>query len=235
MNVITAGFKRSFKSLPFVFQKTSIYFGFYYLAASIFFLLSLNHFFPDYQEISEVASYWINMSLAFLAQAFLVFIVPYYTYKHAKGPDIRPFWTFVANTVWPLVLSYIKAFFILIFFFILLIIPGIYKSVRYSFISQTVFFDELSKKEGLSPLKGSDKSTRGYFWLIFLAGILLTILSAVLTVLCPFLVKIFLPVPDVGIQALTVILGFYTSCFTLLFFTHFYFEIKERRGESVSC
>lgn len=156
--MIVSSFKNSLKSLPFVFKKTSIYFGFYYLAFSALVLLLLRH---SPQAFSPA----ITTLLTLLAHSFLVFIVPYYTYKQAKGPNIRPFWIFIQNSVWSLVLNYIKAFFILLFFFILLIIPGIYKSIRYFFIAQTVFFDELYKREGLSPLKGSDKTSRGHFWL----------------------------------------------------------------------
>lgn len=236
MDLIISSFKQSLKSLPFVFKKASFYFGFYYFAGSIVFLLALNYFFPSYQEVSEVASILIDSALALVAQAFLVFMVPYYTYQQAKGSVAqRPFWTFIANTVWPLVLNYIKAFFIVLFFFLLLIIPGIYKGFRYAFVTQSVFFDELYKKEGLSPLKASDTTTRGYFWRVVLALILFSLFAAIFTTLLPFLAKTFSPLPFVAIQIATMVLTFYTSCFYHSFITFFYFEIKNKRGETVSC
>ena len=175
--------------------------------------------------------------LGFLADTSLIFIVPYYTYKHSKDADIRPFWIFIRETFWPVIWNfYIKTTLVILFFTLLLIIPGLYKAARLSFVNETIFFDNLYKQGQVSSLKGSDKISRGYFWPVLLVCILtFGVLVGFLDYLVPFLMKDYLSFSVLANQVLIFILSFYATCFVSLFYTQFYFELKKQRGEEISC
>lgn len=234
MNILVSSFRQSLKSLPFVFKTVHLYFGVYYIAFSALFLFSLSYFFPS--EADVFLSY-IGQTLGFLAGGALVFIVPYYTYKkNLKGSDIRSFWTFIRETFWPVIWNlYIKATLVIILFAFLLIIPGLYKAVRLSFVNETIFFDNLYKQRQISALKGSDKTSQGYFWPVCLAIIVTTGLGLFVEYLAPFLIKQYLPVPLFVNQILILVLSFYFTFFAGLFYAQFYFELKKQRGEDISC
>ena len=230
MNILISSFKQSLKSAPFVWKNIHFYFGFYFIAFVVGLFLSLSYFLPPELDSSADIIYHTGMGVPLLTDFFLCFMVPYYTYKHSNKSDIRPFWTFIGDTFWPIIWNYIKVFFIILFFLILLIIPGIYKLIRYSFVSETIFFDNLYKQGQISALRGSDKLTRGYFWPIFVVFI---VLLGGVNVILYFLTKEYMSFSL--FQILYCIFLFYYSYFTFLFRTHLYFELKKQKGESISC
>ena len=236
MNILVSSFKQSLKSAPFVLKNIHFYFGFYFIAFLVGLFFSLSYFLPpELDSSSDIISY-TGIGVDFLTHFLLLFMVPYYTYKHSNESDIRPFGIFIRETFWPIIWNfYIKVSFIILFFLILLIIPGIYKWIRYSFINETIFFDNLYKKGQISALKGSDKITRGYFWQVSVFFILLVGGITTIDPLIFSLMKKYLSFPLFVNQILVCILFFYFYCFTHLFYTHLYFELKKQKGESISC
>ena len=235
MAVLTSSFKQSLKSAPYVFKNTHLYFGFYYITFVIFVFSIPPYIFASEQDFSSVLLTGSRTIFNIITNLSLIFIIPYYTYKYSKSLDIKPFWNFVRKTFWPVIWNYyIKATLIILFFFVLLIIPGIYKGARLSFVSETIFFDDLYKQNQISALKGSDRTSRGYFWPVCLIS-LLTITS-LLTIhpLTLFLLKKYLSFPLFINEILAFLFLFYTVFFSFLFYTQFYFELKQQRGESIS-
>ena len=229
MNIIISSFRQSFKSCPIVFKAISLYFGFYFIAFAAILLFTVSYFFS-----TEIIS--TRRALNALAAIALVFIVPYYTYKYSKNTDIQPFWLFIRKTFWPVVWNfYIKAIFIVSFFSFLLIIPGLYKLARLFFVNETIFFDNLYKKKQISALKGSDRTSQGYFWPILLVSTLVVGGIFFAEFLAPFLMKKYLFISLFGSQTLIFIIKFYIICFLSLFYTQLYFEIKKRKEEHISC
>ena len=234
MKLLISSLKQTIQSSPFVLKEINRYFGFYFIGGSLVVLFIFNRYFPGQEAgFSALSSFTplslVQMALIFLSRVFTVFMIPYYAYKHKKGA-IQPFWIFIQETVWPVVLNHIKAFFIILFFFIFLIIPGIYKAIRYTFLTETVLFDDLYKQGTFSALKSADKTSRGYFWLIVFFFILQFAFSAL-----PNIIKIPSSFPLFVASGLVFIVKFYFSCLMILFKTQFYFELKQRRGESISC
>ena len=189
---------------------------------------------------------FIKLFLISLAHAFTVFIIPYYAYKYNyvlkhnnKSQDINqghkhisPFWIFISETVWPVVISQIKVFFIILLYGLLIIIPGAYKAIRYTFVSHTVFFDDSYKQDPNFLLKFADRISRGYFWLIFLFIVLKYIVIFLVSKSVD--ISLFF-LPSLVKHSLSVIVGLYLSWFILLFQSQFYFELKKARGETISC
>ena len=177
-----------------------------------------------------MAILWTSAGLLLLSKVFTVFMIPYYAYKKSQGP-VPPFWIFIKEAVWPVAINHIKALFVILCFCLLIIIPGIYKMIRYTFLTETVLFDSLYRREGRSALKMADKTTRGYFMPIVLfifLSLCLKIaegLSAGLLFFLPLFIK----------SSLVLIVGFYVSCFMILFKCQFYFELKKQRKEEISC
>ena len=233
MRILISSFKQSLQSAPFVFKMINLYFGFYFIVFGLAILFIFKLYFPSGQSGSTFSSFspatFIQPVLIFLSKVFTVFMIPYYAYKNSQG-NAPPFWNFINETVWPVVLSHIKAFFVILFFLILLIIPGMYKAIRYTFLTETVFFDRSYKQGSFSALKSADKTTRGYFWLIFVFIGFVYIFS----ILFGLLTKYILP-PSFFKEALSFIIQFYMACFFILLKTQFYFELKKQRGESISC
>ena len=235
MAVLISSFKQSLKSAPYVLKSTHLYFGFYYIVFVIFIFSAPYYIFAFEQDSSSFLLTSLSTVCSTIAKLSLIFIVPYYTYKHFKSPEIKPFWNFVRKTFWPVIWNYyIKATLIIVFFSILLLIPGIYKSVRLSFVSETIFFDDLYKQNQISALKGSDQTSQGYFWPVCLVFIITTTILLGIHPLTLFLLKKYFSFPLFINEILAFILLFYAVFFVILFYTHFYFELKQRKGESIS-
>ena len=231
MSLIISSFKQSLRAAPAVLKETTLYFGLYFFAGSLIVLAlfknsaSSDGFFSFYDSFSFATI--LNSGLLFFASLFTVFIVPYYAFKYSQGSAPK-FWDFIKNNIWLLVFTHIKAFFIILFFLLLLILPGIYKSIRWSFLNETVFFDKQNQK---SILKQADANTRGWFWKIVLFFILYGLLSFILN----WTLKAGLSDSHLATSWLKLIALFYLKCFYLLWKTHLFFEIKKQKGEPISC
>ena len=221
--VLKPAFGQTLKSCPFVFKKITVYFGLaFFLGSTLLYVLA---YFLNLSQINLGFQQLFFLSLPLsLAHIFLAFMVPYYAYHYntSSGPD---FWDFIGRKVWPLVLSQIKALFVILFFFLLLIVPGAYKAIRLMFLSETVFFD---KKEKGSYLKKASRSSQGYFWLSVLFFLFMVLVSALSQALSMQAIKIWL------FTFPSLILLFYVKSFIILFKNQLYFQIKKDRGEEIS-
>lgn len=231
MKILISSLRQTVKSSPFVLKEINRYFGLYYIGFSLIVLSVLGLFEQGAGSHSPVM-FFTSLTLDFLGKIFIVFMIPYYAYKHNNKSHVRPFWTFINETVWPVVVSQIKVFLVLVLFFFLLIIPAIYKAIRYTFIIHTVFFDDLYKQGKLSALKSADRTSRGYFWLIVLALIFGKIFAFSPVIFKYILFPFF---PAFMKSGLLLVLKFYFFCLVLLFQSQFYFELKKQRGEKISC
>lgn len=227
VQIIVSSFKQALKNAPLILKDFNKYFGFYFIAGGILTLIAFNHFFPNSEFRSLVISWLVSFS-----GVFTIFIIPYCAFNQEFGKT-QPFWTFVGENVWPMVWNYIKAFFIILLFCLLLIVPGIYKMIRYIFLAETVFFDRLYKQNSLSALKAADRTTRGFFWLALLFIILFFVLHFLVTALLEGAL-FFLPELALIKSLVLFVVSFYLSCFLLLLKVQFYFALKEKRGEALS-
>ena len=232
MTLLLSTLKKSLKASPFVFKKVSVYFGFYFLALSFPVLFFLQQgFFPE----NNVGVSLPLLILALFSKVFTVFIVPYYVFEYNKKSSRQKFWAFIRDKVWPLTFNHIKAFFVILFYSLLLIIPGLYKAVRLTFLTETVFFDEKLKENSVSALKQADKVTRGHFFLVALISVLVFVCFLIYLIISVWLKRtLFYSLPVPLENFLSLIIEFYMSCFFLLFKAQFYFELKKQRGEAVS-
>ena len=234
MSILFSSFKNSLKSAPYVLKIVHFYFGFYFIPVVICGFLILSYILgPELDESSVLTIYSITMDT--ILHLCLGFIVSYYTYKHTKSSNIRPFWTFIRQTLWPVIWNYyIKGTIIVLVFLILLIIPGIYKATRLSFIFETILFDNLYKQGEVSALKGSHKTTLGYFWPVCFVYLLWSFFIFGIEPIILFLLgKTSLHL--IIIKIIGFILSFYFYFFLILLYIHFYFELKQKKGEDISC
>ena len=225
IRVLKPTFGQTLRSYPFVFKKISIYFGIYFFLLSSLFYAG-GHFLFNLSETNFQTQNLFYFSLPLLfAHLFLIFMIPYYGY-HYNTQSAPPFWDFIGNKVWPLILNQIKAVFVILFFLLLLIVPGIYKAIRLFFLTETVFFD---KNPG-GFLKKTGQCSKGYFWLSFVFIVFTAFISGligVLSLLCTKALPIFFALP-------ALCLFFYIKSFMILFKNQLYFQIKKDRGEEVS-
>ena len=184
-------------------------------------------------DFSSMVIFWTDASLVLLSKVFTVFMIPYYAYKKSQGL-VPPFWIFIKEAVWPVVINHIKAFFVILCFCLLIIIPGLYKMIRYTFLTETVLFDSFYRKESRSALKMADKTTRGYFMLIVFFTLLTLCLNLCLKIAEGLVAGQLFFLPLFIKSILVLITGFYMSCFILLFKCQFYFELKKQRKEEIS-
>ena len=245
MKIFISSLNQTVKSSPFVLKNITKYFGFYFIGFSLIVVFFVSTSLSGQEtEHTTTMIYLTEMSLLFSAHVFTVFMIPYYAYKYNyvyrgnnaskydNKADIRPFWTFISETVWPVVINQIKAFFIILLFLLFLLIPGIYKSIRYTFVTHTVFFDDLYKQGRLSVLKSADKTSRGYFWLIVFLIFCMYFFTFLLAKLVDISFSFF---PLFVINSLSFIFKLYFSWLIVLFQSQFYFELKKHRGETISC
>lgn len=242
MKILISSFNQTFKTMPFVFKKITVYFGIYFIVLVIIALFVLDNVLP-FSLLEENTETTIGLTTAvfnLFCHTFTVFMIPYYAYKYDnKVMGVKPFWTFIGETVWPVVINQIKALFVILLYCLLLIIPGIYKSIRFSFLTQTVFFDDMYKQGGKSALKTTQNMTQGYFWLIVLLVILNTALVFVLAgVVGPMILELLSTqssfIPQVIMLSFWFFFNFFMYAFIVLFKNQFYFVIKEHRAEAIS-
>lgn len=235
--ILIDSFKQTLKSTPFVFTKITVNFGIYFIGLFFMALLVLDDFslIPLFKESTKETVEYTTLAFNGLCYIFIIFIIPYYAYKYDnKGTAITPFWTFLGKTLWPVIINSIKAILIIFLFLLLLIIPGFYKSIRLYFLTQTIFFDDIHK-----PLKTTQNTTQGYFWLIALFLLLTYLLTIFLS---PILDKKVFEILNLApsFSSKSVILGlwfffnFFIYAFIELFKNQFYFAIKKHRMEPVS-
>ena len=222
---ITRAFKKAWNIFPSVFKDLTLNFGLYYFVLSLLFILFLAQ-----KSESAVLQSFILLIPVFIARCFTAFLVPYYTYKKAFVSASAPkFWTFISRTVVPFVLVSIKATFVLLFFTILLIIPGLYKMFRLFFINESVFFESGTFR---TALRKSDQTTRGFFWWIILFFLLTIILMRLSFIFQTGPLKSILP--GFLLSFLFIVFHFYLSCFVIMWKNLFYFEIKASKDEPIS-
>ena len=222
--MILSSLKNSFKFAPAVLKDATLYFGVYFFAFALAILLLFKNSFT-----SSLSIVLLNPALLFFSSLFTVFIVPYYAFKYSQGKTPK-FWDFIRDNIWLVVFSHIKALFIILLFLFLLIVPGLYKSLRFAFLTETVLFDKQTQR---SLLKQANLNTRKYFWKI----LLFFTLSGTASYLLNLLLKITLLVlgSHFFVTWLNVILLFFCQCFFLLWKSMLFFEIKKEKGEKISC
>ncbi|MBC6415631.1 MAG: hypothetical protein GDA46_04485 [Bdellovibrionales bacterium] len=226
MSALILSFKKSLEIAPKVLKDISLYFGFYFLAFCVFLII-----------LFSFSNYDLNFKFTFLnglfvfSKVFTVFMIPYYCYVYTYNQRV-PFWNFISENVSPAILAHIKAFFIILFFLILLIIPGIYKTIRFSFLNESVFFD---KERSGSALKKADQASRSYF-LPLLGFLILKTFFTIFTI--PSLLKFFSSFNSIFLVNLNlfifIVIIFYLACFVNIWKTLFYFEIKEAKNQAIS-
>jgi len=229
-------FKKALKNSPAVLKILSLKFGFYFLGVGFFLIFLISVFLSEIFTIQAFSEFYGLGNILFFAlksfsYAFTLFIIPYYAYKETYSSlPAPPFWDFISRTVYPVVIAHIKATFLLLFFTLLFILPGIYKRIRWNFLNETVFFE--NEKPG-SALKKSDQTTRSFFWTLVLFLCLTFVFSSLLPRLLGK-VMLYLNVPVFIFSSLKLFIVFYLSSFVILWKTHFYFEIKKFKGEPIS-
>lgn len=228
MNILRSAWKQSLQSTPFVFKKINKAFGFYFLAGGMLVLCFLS--LTVFSGTQGFALPWVTYAFLFFSKMFTVFMIPYYAFECSQK-NVPAFWAFIKKTVWPVTIAHIKAFFIILLFLFLFIIPGLYKMIRYAFLTETVFFDGTHKEASFSALKAADHITKLYFWWITL----FVTLSILTSVLFDLLVQTLVFLPPLVKACVGLVLKFYVSCFLLLYKVQLYFALKKRKDESISC
>ena len=233
-SLIFIAFKKALKNSS-ILKSLSLKFGFYFLGLSFFIFFIFSVFLPEYSNMQNSRSFLsldaiLVFSLLSLSSAFNIFIIPYYAYKETYNSSVPDFWDFISRTIYPIVIAHIKAILLILLFALLLIIPGVYKKIRFSFLNETVFFD--SEKAG-SNLKKADQSTRSFFWPLVLFLFLSFLFSAFFVYGANQTIS-FLNLPVFLFSSLKLVVSFYVSCFLILWKTLFYFEIKKLKGEPIS-
>lgn len=233
-SLVFTSFKKAWGKSFQILKPVSFHFGFYFLGLGFLFFFLSSVFFPIDSTAAGAQFFNLNSLLIFsllsFSHIFTVFMIPYYAYKSIPNSTSPNFWDFISRTVYPIVIAHIKAILVILLFALLLILPGVYKKIRFTFLNETVFFDR--EKKG-SVLKKADQATRAFFWPIVLLLSLSAVGSFCLTSLLSLCLKMA-PLPSFLSSILKLATSFYLSCFILLWRVFFYFEIKKYKGESIS-
>ncbi|MCL6477254.1 MAG: glycerophosphoryl diester phosphodiesterase membrane domain-containing protein [Peptococcaceae bacterium] len=140
---------------------------------------------------------------------------------------------FGIRKTWRLFLGSLLYVLAIAFGFILLIIPGIYLSIRFALYSQAVIIED---KGPWSALKRSSSLIGGYWWrsfgIIFLITVLLGILSTIVSF--PFSLMIALIFGEdffwqVVNTIITTLISFLLYPFSMIAFTLYYYDLRVRK------
>lgn len=229
---LTHIFRDSFLCSPFVFKQIFSTFCVFWFPVVfiIFFMLGMldgNSLMGQY--LSTQGSFLIPA----LEACFTIVLVPYFVFKFVDKQKVMPFWDFVADSAFPLVINHIKALLIIILHLCLLIVPGVIKGIRLIFVTQATFFGKEYK--GVSALKFSEQLVKNFFWGIVL--LILSIIALRLFALAPFLtiekafhIKAVGGMPYATFQLVKYFFEFFIRCFSLILITQAFFILKKKKG-----
>ena len=98
----------------------------------------------------------------------IMFMASFYLFNRTHPPEqALKLWRFTTDVTWPWLIEGVKAAIIIMAGIIFFFIPGIIKSIHYTFFSFIVFFDKNYKENKISALKHSRELVRGLGWWIF--------------------------------------------------------------------
>ena len=228
-------FQESFDCLPFVFKKTTVYFGYIWFPLAILIIILFHQSFPHSSGnnfISSSIHSMFSMSLHLIGHCFIIFLVPYFVLaflNQKSNKPTLPMKDFISENMFPLVVNHIKTTFTILLFFLLLILPGIIKGFQLALVTQVTFFDDQYKNGNASALKISQKLTKGFLFGIAIITFIMTILPFILS---PFYMVISLTnaLPFALISVLKFLSTFYLNCFGLILLTQAYFVLKKRHN-----
>ena len=119
--LIKDSFIQALKKLPWLIQKNI-------LLIPAFIVLEVCYFqFLLPMESNEIIRTLARFSFSMLQWAFLIFLIPFQLYNQgagALGKSLLQFQAFLARSIWPVIIDPIKAFFIILAYFILALILG---------------------------------------------------------------------------------------------------------------
>ena len=232
--IIKEAFKKTVDSSPWVLKKLNSSFAVYYIPFAITFLfLAYTFWFPP---SFALARYVMPSLLVMVGMAFASFLTPYYVRQYNEQGSTEPFKDFVRDNVTALVINHIKKFLSILLHSLLLIIPGIIKCIRLTFVTQTTFFDKNCKEGRLSALKASQDLTKGFLWPLCLALIAVFLGMTGISMLLKFTLKWILasssnPVLSSITDGFGLTIDFYFHNLALIFMTQLYFSLKTARSE----
>ena len=140
--------------------------------------------------IFELARSIFPSLLVMIGMAFAVFITPYYVKQYNEQGSTEPFKHFVRDNVTALVINHIKKFLLIFLYTLLLVIPGIIKCLRLTFVTQTTFFDKDSKEGRQSALKASQDLTKGFLFPLFLVFVSLFFVTMGVSLILKIRIKV---------------------------------------------
>ena len=121
-------------------------------------MLGLEHFI--------VTVFEMNMNFSFFVVIIFMISIFLFNKTHPNSQKLT-FWKFTKDVSWPWLVEGLKASVITIGALFLFIIPGIIKSVHYTFFSFVVFFNQDYKEGKINALKHSKMLSKDLGWWIF--------------------------------------------------------------------
>ena len=237
------------RSSPWILKNLTLYFACYYIPLAIAFLWTAYAFwFPPVP-----ARMFLSLLITMMGMAFAIFITPYYVYRfneneketsnksfHREAPENTQesssgsFWDFVKENVTPLVINYIKKSFVILGYFLLLIVPGLVKIVRLTFVTQATFFDPDCQKGKLSALKASHDLTKGFFVSLVVLFVFMFIGLGGLSVVLEYSLKLIFGsesnFSSSVVESFGLVISFYMQNLVLIFITQLYFSLRKAKN-----
>ena len=198
------------------------------LAAAVFF--TVNYTLPGFPMT------YIKISISLLEVCFTVFLVPYFTYKFIqtkKGIPVESFKDFLTETIIPLILASIKAFFIVLLGLIILFVPGVIKILQLALLRYTVFFDPRVRKGKITAIEAAQETTKGALLSIAVVYILFILAEMYLSKGLFHILSTGATPEDSFLNSMAITLTyffvFYFHALKYTVLTHFYFILQQKR------
>ena len=136
----------------------------------------LYHFYAPYLApgMDNMVVMMANLSIVMvsLVQGFVITIALFYTIQKHHHPETPPLFAFLSRAAVPLILEGLRAFAQVLMFLLLLIIPGIFKYVRFYFVPLVVLFDSEYDHGSVDALEKSNALVKGITFPLFLILVL---------------------------------------------------------------
>lgn len=137
----------------------------------------------------------------------LALLIPYRLFERLKGLAPTSFWKILNVHSVPLTIESMRALSVVLLWALALILPGIYKLIRLSFMPMVVLTDPQYASGKVDPLKRSEEICRGFTIWIIAITVVFWVMDAAVTTLQHDMRLTAQPSEALGLAALSMILN----------------------------
>ena len=172
------------------------------------------------ESLDSLAPKLMVLSLDLTKSLLLALLIPYRLFERLKGLTPTSFWTILKLHSVPLTIESMRALSTILLWMLALILPGIYKLIRFSFVPMVVLTDPQYSSGKVDPLRRSEAICRGYTVLIIAITVVYWVVDGLATALQHDMRLATQPVEVLGLATFSMALNVIYYLWLMSFYWH---------------